>query len=142
VSAGVLFEELSVGDEIPPLAREVRREDVNLYAEASGDHNPLHLDDGFARAAGFPGIIAHGMFTMGHLASTLSRWLGDAATIVRMRVAFRSSVAMGDTILAGGRVRALDAATRRVTFEVWVSVEHEGDTEYPIRRSEAEVLFV
>jgi acyl dehydratase len=142
VTAKVLFEDLSVGDEVRPLAREVRREDVKLYADASGDHNPLHSDAGVARASGFPGIIAHGMLTMGHLASCLTHWLGDAATIVRMRVAFRSPVAMGDTILAGGRVRALDAVTRRVTLEVWVTVERDGTTEYPIRRSEAEVQFV
>ena len=56
-----------------------------------------------------------------------------------MRVAFRAAVRMGDTIVAGGRVRELDPATKRASLEVWVTVDREGTTEYPIRRSDAEV---
>ena len=133
------FDDVAVGDELPALERTVRREDVRSYADASGDRNPLHLDDEVAQAAGFPGVIAHGMFTMGHLASCLTAWAGDAGAITRMRVAFRAAVRMGDTIVAGGRVRELDPATRRASLEVWVTVDREGTTEYPIRRSDAEV---
>lgn len=139
MTATVRFEEVSVGDEIPALERVVRREDVGAYADASGDQNPLHQDDAFARSVGFEGIIAHGMFTMGHLASCLTSWLGDAGAITRMRVAFRSAVQMGDTIVAGGRVKALDTPSRRATLEVWVTVDRDGAIEYPIRRSEAQV---
>lgn len=133
------FEDVAVGQELPPSSRVVEREDVVAYAEASGDRNPLHLDDGHARRAGFPGIIAHGMFTMGHLASCVSGWAGDAGAIRRMKVQFRSVVFMGDTIVAGGSVRDLDAAARRATLELWVTTEREGVVEYPIRRGEAEV---
>jgi acyl dehydratase len=133
------LEDVAVGDEVPALERAVRREDVRSYADASGDRNPLHLDDDAARAAGFSGVIAHGMFTMGHLASCLTAWAGDAGAITRMRVAFRAAVGMGDTIVAGGRVRALDPASRRAMLEVWVAVDRDGTIEYPIRRSDAEV---
>ena len=133
------FEDVAVGDELPALERMVRREDVRAYAEASGDRNPLHLDDEAAESAGFPGVIAHGMFTMGHLASCLTAWVGDAGAITRMRVAFRAAVGMGDTIVAGGRVKELDPATRRARLEVWVTVDRDATTEYPIRRSDAEV---
>jgi len=135
----VRFEDVSVGDEIPAWSRLVRREDVKAYADASGDQNPLHQDDGFARSVGFPGIIAHGMFTMAHLATCLVRWLGDAGALKRMRVQFRSVVFMGDTMVAGGRVRELDPATRRAVLDVWVTVDRGGVIEHPIKRSEAEV---
>ena len=135
----VRFEDLSVGEEIPTRARVVTREDVKAYADASGDQNPLHQDDDVARAVGFPGIIAHGMFTMGHLASTLVAWLGDPDALRRMRVQFRAPVFMGEAIVAGGSVRSLDARTRTALLDVWVSVERDGATEWPIRRSEAEV---
>ena len=59
---GLRFEDVKVGDRIPALSKVVRREDVRAYADASGDQNPLHQDDPFARSVGFPGIIAHGMF--------------------------------------------------------------------------------
>jgi acyl dehydratase len=135
------FEDLSLGDEIPPLAKVVTREDVRAYAHASGDRNPLHLDDDFARSAGFPGIIAHGMFTMAHLASCVVRWSGEAAALARLRVQFRSAVYMGDTMVAGGRVRQLDPERRSAVLDVWVTVERDGTVEYPIKRGEAELLF-
>lgn len=135
----VRFEDLAVGDPIPSLARVVTREDVKAYADASGDQNLLHQDDEVARAAGFPGIIAHGMFTMGHLASALHTWLGDRGELLRMRVQFRSPVFPGETIVAGGTVRSLDPATRTAVLDVWVTVERDGATDWPIRRSEAEV---
>jgi acyl dehydratase len=138
-AAGLRFEDAEPGAELPAIERTVRAEDVAAYAAASGDSNPLHRSEDAARAAGFPGIIAHGMFTMGHLASCISSWAGDAGAIRRMRVSFRSAVQMGDTIVAGGRVRALEPATRRATLEVWVTVDRDGTTEYPIRRGEAEV---
>lgn len=133
------FEEVVVGTELPTLARIVTREDVKAYADASGDHNRLHQDDEVARAAGFPGIIAHGTFTMAHLASCLVRWLGDAGALKRLRAQFRAPVYMGETIVAGGSVRSLDPETRRAVLDVWVTLERDHATEHPIRRGEAEV---
>jgi acyl dehydratase len=138
---GVRFEDLQAGAEIPSLSRVVRREDVTTYADASGDQNPLHQSDEVARAAGFPGIIAHGMFTMGHLATCITAWLGDPALLRRLRVQFRAPVFMGDTIVAGARIRGLDPQTRSASLDVWVTVERDGRTEYPIRRGEAEIRF-
>lgn len=128
-----------VGDELPERRRVVTREDVRAYADASGDHNPLHQDDDVARAAGFPGIIAHGMFTMGHLASSILAWAGEGASLAKLRVQFRAPVFMGEAIVAGGRVKAVDPGRRAVTLDVWVTLERDGATEWPIRRGEADV---
>jgi acyl dehydratase len=131
------FEDLAAGQEVPPLARTLRREDLVRYAEASGDRNPLHLDDEAARRAGFPGVIAHGMLTMGHLATCLTRWAGRPEALERLTAPFRAPVLPGDTIVAGGRVRSLDVGGRRAVLEVWVAVEREGGTDHAIRRGEA-----
>ena len=128
-----------VGDELPPLARVVTRDDVRRYAEVSGDRNPLHLDDATAERAGFPGVIAHGMFTLGHLASCLVAWAGDPAAVTPLKASFRAPVAMGDTIVAGGRVRALDPGRRTALVELWVTVDRDGATEHPVKRGEAQV---
>ena len=125
------------GDLVPELRRVVTREDVKAYADAGGDQNPLHLDDTFAQRAGFPGILAHGMFTMGHLAACLVAWAGDAADIELMTAGFRAPVFMGDELVAGGRVRSVDESSGTVTVETWVTVQRAGQTEYPIRRGEA-----
>lgn len=135
----VRLEDLQVGRDLPEAARVVSRDDVRAYAEASGDRNPLHLDDEVARAIGFPGIIAHGMFTMGHLVSALVGWAGDRASIAKIRVQFRSPVLMGDTVVAGGRIKALDPARRIVILDVWVRIDRDGSAEWAIRRGEAEI---
>ena len=135
----VRFEEVTVGDALSERSRLVTREDVEAYAEASGDRNPLHRSDEVARAAGFPGIVAHGMLTMGHLASAVVAWAGDASSVRRMRVLFRAPVFLGETIVAGGTVKALDAEARTATLDVWVRVEREGEMQWPIRKSEAVV---
>jgi acyl dehydratase len=116
----------------------VTRDDVRAYAEASGDRNPLHLDDAFARAAGFDGVIAHGMFTMGHLATAIERWTGGAF-VRRIRVQFRSPVSIDETIVAYARVRSVEAPSCAAVLEAWVSVERDGIEERAIRRGEVEL---
>lgn len=137
----VRFEDLAVGDDVLSVSRVVTSDDVKRYADASGDQNPLHQDEDFARGVGFPGIIAHGMFTMGHLATSLTDRLGGPSRLKRLAVQFRAPVFMGETIVAEGRVKALDPTTRTAVLDVWVSVERGGTTEYPIRKSEAVVGF-
>jgi acyl dehydratase len=139
VSAPVRFDDVKVGDQIPVLAKVVKREDVKAYADASGDQNPLHQDDNFARSVGFPGIIAHGMFTMAHLTTALTRWLGDPAALNSIGVQFRAVVFMGETIEAGGTIIEVDPSTKRAKLEVWVRVDRAGVNEYPIKNSRAEV---
>ncbi|MEX2417263.1 MAG: MaoC/PaaZ C-terminal domain-containing protein [Actinomycetota bacterium] len=133
------FEDVRVGEHIPQLEKLVRRSEVKAYANASGDQNPLHQDEAVARKAGFPGIIAHGMFTMAHLVTCLTNWVGDPRALKRMRVQFRSAVFIGDSLVAGGRVLEKDPVTGRIKLDVWVSVDRAGATEYPIKRSTAEI---
>jgi acyl dehydratase len=139
VAAGVRFEELSVGQVVPSKAKVVKREEVKAYADASGDQNPLHQDDAFARSVGFPGIIAHGMFTMAHLTSALTEWLGDPAPLLSIAVQFRAVVFMDETIVARGRVASLDERLRQATLEVWVEVDRAGELQLPIKNSRAVV---
>ena len=139
MAARVRFEDLSIGDEIPALDRVVRRQEVKAYADASGDQNPLHQDDAFAQSVGFPGIIAHGMFSMAHVATTLTDWLGDPSALLRLEVKFRAVVFMGETLVAKGQVAALDPDTRRATLNVWVELQRDGKREVPIKGSTAVV---
>ena len=135
----VRFDDLEVGRDLPSSSRLVTREDVKAYADASGDQNPLHQDDEVARAAGFPRVVAHGMYTMGTLTSWLVDWLGDPAALLRLRVHFRSPVFADESIECGGKVRSLDLQSRTAVLEVWVRVKRDGADVWPIRKSEAEV---
>ena len=74
------------------------REQIAAYAEASGDHNPIHLDEDFARSVGLPGLIAHGMLEMGLLATVASEAAGGPGHIRRLFVRFAGMVLPGDTV--------------------------------------------
>jgi acyl dehydratase len=142
VTDRLMADAVAVGDELPELRRVVTREDVRAYAEASGDRNPLHLSDEAARAAGFDGVIAHGMFTMAHMASCVVAWAGDAGWVERVSAQFRAPVPVGAEIVAGGRVRSVDLEARTVTVEAWVSMRGERDGDqvaWPVKKGEVAV---
>src|SRR5262245_4360993 len=83
------------------LVVEFTKEQIAAYAEASGDRNPIHLDDEFARSVGLPGVIAHGMLQMGLLA----RVAGDPARLRRLSCRFAGMVRPGDTVTFHGEER-------------------------------------
>jgi acyl dehydratase len=142
VSAAIRFDDLAVGEELPLLRRVVERKDLHTYAEIGGDRNPLHQDDEVARKAGFPGIVAHGMFTMGHMAACIVTWVGSPESVESLSAQFRAPVFLGEEIVAGGRIRALDPVARTVVIEAWVTVERDGKTEWPVKRGEAILRLV
>ncbi|HEY1330663.1 MAG TPA: MaoC/PaaZ C-terminal domain-containing protein [Actinomycetota bacterium] len=139
MGARIRLGDLSVGDEIPNLEKIVTREDVRAYADASGDQNPLHQDEAFAKSVGFPGIIAHGMFSMAHLVKALTDWLGDPAALRSITVQFRQVVYMGETLVAGGTVDAIDTDAGTATLAVWAAVERDGKRLMAIKNGRAEV---
>src|SRR4029077_15737337 len=72
---------------------------ISAYAEASGDHNPIHLDDEFARSVGLPGVIAHGMLQMGILGTVSAQAAGGPEKLRRLSVRFADMVEPGDTVV-------------------------------------------
>jgi acyl dehydratase len=73
-------------------------EQIAAYADASGDRNPIHLDDAFARSVGLPGLIAHGMLQMGIAATVAAEAAGGAARLRQMSVRFAGLVVPGDEV--------------------------------------------
>jgi acyl dehydratase len=139
VAARVKFEAVRVGDQIPELRKVVRREEVKAYADASGDQNPLHQDDSFARGVGFPGIIAHGMFSMAHLTKAITDWLGDPGALKEIHVQFRAVVFMDEELVARATIESLDESTKTATLSVWAEVDRAGERQLPIKNSTAVV---
>jgi acyl dehydratase len=86
------------------------REQISAYADASGDRNPIHLDDDFARTVGLPGVIAHGMLQMGLMATVAAEAAGGPDKLRRLYCRFAGMVVPGDTVtftaepLAAGRL--------------------------------------
>src|SRR5712664_2432245 len=95
---------VAVGHELPPLVKgPITREDLKAYAAASGDPNPMHTDDEFARNAGYPGVFAHGMLSMGYLGEFLVR-AGGVGSIRRFRTRFAKLTWPGEVITCRGVV--------------------------------------
>jgi acyl dehydratase len=74
------------------------KEQIAAYAEASGDHNPIHLDDDFARKVGLPGVIAHGMLQMGLMATVAADAAGGGTRLRRLSCRFAGMVVPGDKV--------------------------------------------
>jgi acyl dehydratase len=74
------------------------RDQIAAYAQASGDHNPIHLDDDSARSVGLPGVIAHGMLQMGIMATVAAEAAGGPGHLRRLFVRFAGMVRPGDTV--------------------------------------------
>ena len=74
------YAEIEVGDQLPPLTtKEITRTTLALFAGASGDHNPIHIDIDFAKRAGMPDVFAHGMLNMAYLGHLLTAWVPQSA---------------------------------------------------------------
>jgi acyl dehydratase len=109
---------VSVGDEIAPLSRTVTQEHINAYADASGDHNPIHLDSDFAKMVGLPGTIAHGLLDLGILTEAVARFAGGYEQVAGIACRFSKPLLPGDTITCTGRVVEVDEAQQTATLEL------------------------
>jgi acyl dehydratase len=74
------------------------KQQIAAYAEASGDHNPIHLDDDFARSVGLPGVIAHGMLQMGIAGTVAAEAAGGGERLRRLVCRFSGMVVPGDSV--------------------------------------------
>ncbi|MDQ3954865.1 MAG: MaoC family dehydratase N-terminal domain-containing protein [Actinomycetota bacterium] len=95
----------------------VSRDDIVRYAEASGDDNPIHQDEDYARKSGAPTVFAMGMLPAGYLATALSGWFGGPHHIRRYKVRFTTRVWPGDEVVCSGRITAIEGGLVKVTVE-------------------------
>jgi acyl dehydratase len=122
--------EVSVGDVVGPVTVPVGRETLVAYANASGDQNPIHQDEAFARSVGLPDVIAHGMLTMALGGRVVTDWAGDPGAVVEYGVRFTRPVVVADddigaTIEVTGRVSRKDDEG---VVQVTLTVRSEGAT--------------
>jgi acyl dehydratase len=98
------YDAVAVGDLLRPLALPpLTRTTLALYAGASGDHNPMHIDIDFARAAGMPDVFAHGMLSMAWLGRMLTQWVPQR-DLREFSVRFTAMTQVGERIVCTGRV--------------------------------------
>jgi len=143
---GLDFDAISQGQTLPSLTKHVTVEQIRQYADASGDRNPIHLDETFARSAGLPGVIAHGMLTMAFANQMVTDWLGDRSLLKSLQGRFAGMVLPGDDVTCSGSVASKDNDTRRVVINLMVTnqrgerVFNKGvaEAEFPPQRSDTD----
>lgn len=113
---GLFFEDLSLGQSAE-IVRTVGAADIEAFAAVSGDVNPLHLDEAYAKTTPFGERIAHGMLSAAYISAVLgTRLPGPGAIYLNQTLRFRRPVKIGDEVTARVTVEALDAEKGRVTL--------------------------
>ncbi|MEU6216746.1 MaoC family dehydratase [Streptomyces sp. NPDC047022] len=119
MTAKIAYDAVEVGTELPAQSFPVTRATLVRYAGASGDFNPIHWNERFAKEVGLPDVIAHGMFTMAEAIRVVTDWAGDPGAVVEYGVRFTKPVVVPDDegalVEVSGKVAAkLDDNTVRV----------------------------
>ena len=119
-----VFEQLAVGDVVVERELHFTRDTLVRYAGASGDFNTIHYRDDIATSVGLPGVIAHGMLTMGAAASPVAEWIGAAGAVSDYQVRFTRMVPVDGTdgadVTVTATVGALDADARTARIDLRV----------------------
>ncbi|RMF11754.1 MAG: MaoC family dehydratase [Alphaproteobacteria bacterium] len=114
---GYYLEDLEIG-QTASLTRTVTEEAIEQFAEISGDTNPLHLDEDYARTTPFAGRIAHGALSASYISAVLGTDLpGPGCIYLSKSLRFRAPVRIGDEVTARVTVKAINLEKRRVTFD-------------------------
>ena len=100
--------ELKIGQPLPDLKKKIIQEEINLYASASGDFNPIHIDEEFARQTPLGGTVAHGMLVLAYVSQMMTlvfgeNWLRGGSLNVR----FKAPARPGDMVIVSGKVKKI-----------------------------------
>ena len=113
---------LEVGQEVGSQVFTFTRDSLVKYAGASGDFNPIHYRDDFAKSVGLDGVLAHGMLTMGAAVQVAVNWVGDAGKVIDYGVRFTKPVFVaaneGALLTVVGKVGAIDLEAKTVRIDL------------------------
>lgn len=119
------FDSIQVGDAIPALTKPaIGPVQLALFAGASGDHNPIHLDEAAAKAGGLPGVIAHGMLSMAFLGQLLTGWVPQQR-IRSFSTRFAAMAFPGDVITCRGTVAGKREADGAKLVDLEITAENQ-----------------
>ena len=118
----MFYEDISIGQSAE-FAKVVSEADIQGFAEISGDHNPVHLDEAFAKATPFQGRIAHGLLSAAFISAVFGMQMpGPGCVYVSQSLRFKGPVRIGDRVTARVEVTALVPEKKFVTFRTTCSV--------------------
>jgi len=120
------WSELKRDQELEPLVKPpIEKVQLVQYAGASGDFNLIHTDEETAKKAGLPGVIAHGMISVGYIGQLLTKLAGNSGFVSNLNVKFSGMVFPGDIVTCRAKVTAKDEENRTVDFKISSETEPE-----------------
>ncbi|MEA3254156.1 MAG: MaoC family dehydratase [Chloroflexota bacterium] len=103
-----MLAEVYQGKPLPPVVRHITQEKINSYAEASGDFNPIHIDESFASQTPLGGTIAHGMLVLAYVSEIMRQSFGkEWASRGKLSARFRMPARPGDTVTVSGKIASI-----------------------------------
>ena len=118
---------LTVGQELQARDFKITRDSLVRYAGASGDFNPIHYRDDFAKAVGLPGVLSHGMLTMGLAVQVVVDAIGDSGRVIDYQVRFTKPVLVdsekGATVSVAAKVIEIDSETNQARIDLTASCD-------------------
>ena len=101
--------DINQGDSLPSVVKQITQKDINLYAEASGDFNPIHVDESFAAQTPLGGTIAHGMLILAYISEMMTTAFGQSwLSGGKLSVRFKAPARPGDTITTSGKIDSIE----------------------------------
>ena len=117
---------LSEGMNLPDIKRVITQENINLYAEASRDFNPIHIDEAFAKKTPLGGTIAHGMLILAYVSQMMSAAFGQSWLAGgKLSVRFKTPARPGDTITVSGRISRVEKSDGQTSIRCDVLCQNQ-----------------
>jgi 3-hydroxybutyryl-CoA dehydratase len=122
----LLFDELREGLQLPEVKKAVSQQNINLYAEASRDFNPVHINEEFAKKTPLGGTVAHGMLILAYISEMMTNAFGENwISGGRLDVRFKAAARPGDTITASGKVMKIEKNGEQTRVRCSVTCSNE-----------------
>jgi len=104
-----MLAEIQEGKALDPVVKHITQEKINLYAEASGDFNPIHIDESFAAKTPLGGTIAHGMLGLAYVSEMMTSAFGEGwLSSGKLRAKFKEPARPGDTLTISGKIDCIE----------------------------------
>ena len=116
------------GDSLPTMVKRITQKDINLYAEASGDFNPIHVDETFAAQTPLGGTIAHGMLILAYVSHFMTAAFGrNWLTSGKISIRFRSPARPGDIITVSGKIVNIEKGETETLVSCGIICQNQKD---------------
>ncbi len=126
MNPGLPLAGLSEGMKLPEIRKTITQENINLYAQASQDFNPIHIDEDFARKTPLGGTIAHGMLLLAYISQMMTAAFGRSWLVSgRLNVRFKSPARPGDILTVSGQIGSIEKSAGQTIISCRVLCQNQ-----------------